>query len=335
VFKQLKALFAGAPPEPLGPTHCHVMTNISCQLNCHMCYGHSPTLKQNLWKKEQQLGTKDMDFDTFNYVLGFLPDVTHMTFSGWGDPLINPDLFKMIFLAHTKQKIRSMVVTNGLLLEARMDEILASPLHQLVISINGYSPQSYQKLTGMLPDVFSSVYRQIKFLIAQKRARNSLLPVWLSMIVDVDTVFEVPQMLHLAQELQVDGLQLVNYQSPDPKQPSPRTITASRTSLVNYFQDLSKEKHPFLLELPQVMPDGPIIGRDCSDPHKTIAVDGDCNVSACSMWYLFDGRMGKIWDPEFWHGEKIAWLRSVHSPKGKDDLPRPCQHCPKNCASRH
>ena len=299
-----------------------------------MCYGHSPLLKQNLWKKEQQLGTKDMDFDTFNYILDFLPAVTHMTFSGWGEPMINPDLFKMIFLAHTRQKARSMLITNGLLLEARMDELLASPLHQLVISINGYSPASYQKMTGMMPEVFSSVYRQIRFLIAQKRARNSLMPVWLSIIVDVDSVFEIPQMLHLATELQVDGLQLVNYQSADPTQSSPRTITESRSSLVQYLQQIGQEKYPFLLDLPRIMPDGPLTQRTCQDPHTAIAIDGDCNVSACTRWFLFDGRMGKIWDADFWQNSKIQWLQEVHSPKGKDDLPRPCQHCPKNCGSK-
>jgi MoaA/NifB/PqqE/SkfB family radical SAM enzyme len=338
VLKQLKALFTGQPhagqPQVLGPTTLHVYTNISCQLNCHMCYGHSPLIRQNLWQKSQQLGSKDMDYATFQYILGFVPYVSNMVFSGWGEPTVNPDLFKMIFLAHTAQKARSTLVTNGLLLDARMDELMASPLAKLVVSINGFSPSSYHAITGMQPEVFGSVYRQVKSVLAHKRAASSLLPVWLSMVVNTETVFQVPQMVQLAYELQVDGLELVNDLGPEPGKPYEKTITADRASLIAYLQAAGAEKHPFTLQLPTIMPPPGQAGQahQCQDPHQVIAVDGDCNVSACSRWVLFDGHMAKIWDADFWHAEKISWLRQLHSPQGNpQDLPRPCQNCPKAC----
>jgi radical SAM protein with 4Fe4S-binding SPASM domain len=71
--------------------------------------------------------------------------------------------------------------------------------------------------------------------------------------------------------------------------------------------------------------------RTCADPHKRVAIDGDCNVSACTRWLLLDGKMGKVWEPDFWKNDRFEWLRGVHSPHSQQSVPRSCQNCPHNC----
>jgi MoaA/NifB/PqqE/SkfB family radical SAM enzyme len=295
-----------------------------------MCYGHSPLLKQNLWRKEQQIGTKDMDFETFQLVFNRFPQVKHLTFSGWGEPLVNPDVFKMVFLAHTSRKAHCHLITNGLLLEARMEEILASPLRKLTISLNGFSPKSYERLTGMDGQNFEAIQKQTRLLLKQKQLQNQLLPIWLSVLVDVDGVSDLPIILEMAEKLGVNGLQLVNYQDADPKQLSERTLTHQHQDLLAQINQLKQASYPFEVEWPVILSPLPSTQRACKDPVTTVAVDGDCNVSACSRWLLFDGRMGKVWDADVWHNEKISWLRNTHNAKSQDDLPRPCQYCPNN-----
>jgi hypothetical protein len=67
-------------------------------------------------------------------------------------------------------------------------------------------------------------------------------------------------------------------------------------------------------------------------------VDVDMNVSGCPRQLVFNGKVGKIWDEDFWNNEMYKWLRNVHgsgiSGNKQADVPKACLTCPNNRADK-
>jgi MoaA/NifB/PqqE/SkfB family radical SAM enzyme len=328
----LKQLFA-PKAEAVGvgvrpPTQLRIFTNNSCQLQCQMCYGHSPTLKANFWTKTRDPMGGIMTLETYQFILEKIPDtLTDITFTGWGEPFLNPDLFEMIRLTHdTLPEARTTVITNGLMLTDRLPELLTAPPTRLIVSINGHSPESFQTMTGQDPGLFNTLIGQVTDLLAH---RPPGLSIWVSSLVAVDTVPDLPKLIDWAHRLGVDGLQLQNYLSPDPQQPSPRSLTEREAGLLGY---LKAQQHPLPVTFPVLLSAKTPTNRLCSAPYTTLGVDADCNVTGCPMQWIADGKMGKIWDNDYWENDRLEWLRSVFQPKSQQEIPRPCQHCTYNSA---
>jgi hypothetical protein len=84
--------------------------------------------------------------------------------------------------------------------------------------------------------------------------------------------------------------------------------------------------------LPKLLDREMVTHRNCKDPFTTVTVDAECNVSACSRQWLLNGKMGKVWDQEFWNNDQFQWLRGVHG-TATHEVPKPCQNCPNNCGA--
>ncbi len=74
--------------------------------------------------------------------VGYLEDIEkvpvekfkEVSFHGWGEPLLHPDLFKFVNYAHDLG-VETSLITNGTLLDIRMDEILESELDSIAFGI--------------------------------------------------------------------------------------------------------------------------------------------------------------------------------------------------------
>lgn len=81
-----------------------------------------------------------MTVETYRHLLASIreiPSIQEISFWGFGEPLLHPDIGEMIRLA-TDRGLRSTVITNGVLLKRDLAEVLAAAgLHTLVISIDG------------------------------------------------------------------------------------------------------------------------------------------------------------------------------------------------------
>lgn len=100
------------------------ITNV-CNLRCSFCHGHSRTPKQ-------------MTREEFTHVLSRLEGVTrYVYYHLMGEPLLHPLLPE--FLAMAKEKgFRSVITTNGTLLEKRGEELLAAGLHKVSVSLHSF-----------------------------------------------------------------------------------------------------------------------------------------------------------------------------------------------------
>ncbi|MDP2905992.1 MAG: radical SAM protein, partial [Candidatus Omnitrophota bacterium] len=102
-----------------------------CMLKCPVC------ATVNYSKRQKGL----MPFELFKGLLDSIDwKLRRINFSYAGEPLVNPDLFKMVGYAAAKG-IDSIVETNGMLLEDRIDDILSSGLYKLNIAFDGINQE--------------------------------------------------------------------------------------------------------------------------------------------------------------------------------------------------
>jgi len=100
------------------------ITNI-CNMHCSFCHGHSRTLRR-------------MTEGDFSTVLEKLKGQTeYIYYHLMGEPLTHPALPRFLTLAKEKG-FRSVITTNGTLLQKRGEELLAADLHKVSISLHSF-----------------------------------------------------------------------------------------------------------------------------------------------------------------------------------------------------
>lgn len=123
--------------------------------------------------------------------------VKSITFTGGGEPLMNPNINKMIHLA-LKDNMRVGLVTNGILLPEILD--IAPRLEYVRVSIDSATRETYKKVKGK--DYFIKVCNNIMELIDQGCV------VGISFVVTQDNKHEVDEFHELAMNLGVDYAQI-------------------------------------------------------------------------------------------------------------------------------
>ncbi len=106
------------------------ITNI-CNMRCSFCHGHKRAPKQ-------------MNRDEFAYILDALTDQTqYIYYHLMGEPLIHPELPYFIQLAGVRG-YKSIITTNGTLLQKHGDELLAAGVHKVNVSLHSFEQGSVE-----------------------------------------------------------------------------------------------------------------------------------------------------------------------------------------------
>lgn len=185
------------PSKPLGhPVIAQVEPANFCNLSCPLCLTTSETRARP---------ASLLSLETFKGFIDELGDYLLLIILwNWGEPFLNPDLFKMISYA----KARKIVVhssTNG---QIRFDgaaagELVESGLDSLVFGTDGVTPETYAQYRkgGNL----ERVVENIKTLVREKERQGSLTPrLTLRFVAMRQNEKELPLAYRLAQDLGVD-----------------------------------------------------------------------------------------------------------------------------------
>ncbi len=135
-----------------------------CNLRCNYCIQALPT------DKFRGL----MPFHTFTETLDQIKDfpqkLKQINFSGWGEPLMNPDLPDMIEELKTCNIAENIaIVTNGTLLTpAKSLDLISSDVDHIRISLQGMTSARYKEVCLKTVD-FSNLIDNIDFLYANKQ----------------------------------------------------------------------------------------------------------------------------------------------------------------------
>lgn len=165
-----------------------------CQLKCPLC------------PVGAQIITHDrviMPMDTFTAILGKMPFLRTIDLYRSGEPFLNPELFAMIRYASNRDiKVVTSTHFSFAKPDAFFDELVASGLDTLVVSLDGVSQETYSRyrVGGDCALVLSNIRR----LIAAKNKSRSKAPriIW-QFLVNKHNEHEIPAARKVAADLKI------------------------------------------------------------------------------------------------------------------------------------
>ena len=115
-----------------------IETNLTCNLKCPEC-----AIGGSLVNRAKGF----MKFDQFRIIADKIrPFVKLCYLFNWGEPLLNPDIFKIIGHAASNFNAHIVISTNGLLMtEKAAQQLIESGVSEVLVSIDGMSQKVYEK----------------------------------------------------------------------------------------------------------------------------------------------------------------------------------------------
>lgn len=195
------------PSKPLGyPVIAQIEPVNFCNLSCPLCLTTSETSSRpgSILRFEE---FKKFIDDAGDYLLLII-------LWNWGEPFLNPDIFRMISYAKSKNIIMHSS-TNGNVKfdEEKAEKLVDSGLDSLVIAVDGASQDTYSKYRkgGNLDQVLEN----IKTIVRVKKIKRSETPrLIMRSVVMQHNEAELPLMRRLAEELEVDYFTLKTVDMP-------------------------------------------------------------------------------------------------------------------------
>jgi MoaA/NifB/PqqE/SkfB family radical SAM enzyme len=180
--------------------YLQVEVTTRCNLpGCLMC-------PRSAWPGRWQ--NQDLDWASFEALIPDLKRVTQVHLSGWGEPLLHPQLWDMAKMARS-QRCAVSLTTNGLGLNEEVQLKVLDHLDMIAISLDGARAATYERLRPGAD--FARVTRQIAELCARKRSMGRRLPeVALLFMKMRPNLAELPEFLGLAADLGVDRVNATN-----------------------------------------------------------------------------------------------------------------------------
>jgi MoaA/NifB/PqqE/SkfB family radical SAM enzyme len=164
----------------LVPSVCDVSVTNVCQATCNFC----------CFARDKQIVTDRhyLDKDKFIAALPILyrRGVRYVNFQG-GEPLLHPDLFEMT-AAITRNAMRPAMISNGWLLPAKIEKLIAAGLATLLFSLDSHDIPTHEKNRGL-----KGVVERVKKSVAIAKAAGlpTVAVVTVSKLVDFSRLPEI------------------------------------------------------------------------------------------------------------------------------------------------
>lgn len=154
-----------------------------CNLDCKIC------MRQNLDGDGLSLS-----FDNFRRILRLNSgDFRYVGLHGWGEPLLNPEVFNMIEYAE-KQGFYTNLTTNGTLVGGNIDKIFSSGLREIAVGV-----YHKENLPCILP--------QLKRFITERDKQGYSIPkIYMDITIYKKNLSQIINLVVLASEIGVDAV---------------------------------------------------------------------------------------------------------------------------------
>lgn len=190
------------------PVHLTLETTMDCNLCCIMCPVHSSKEA----KERAKITGAHMPFELFEKIAKeTFPTLKEINLTVSGEPLMNPDLPKMLEILK-RYSVRLDLITNGTLLKDDLIDMLVKNLSNLHISFDGASKETFEKIRKNAN--FDLVLSNIKkFNQARKGMGRAEQPRLLfDVILMKSNIRELPDLISLAHSLEVDYVNCAHVQ---------------------------------------------------------------------------------------------------------------------------
>lgn len=305
-----------SPSKPLGvPVIAQVEPVNTCDLACPLCLTTPVTPSRP---------KKLMKFETFKRFIDDVGDyLLLIVLWGWGEPFLNPDIFRMVEYA----KARDILVhcsTHASLKnfnQGKAERLVDSGLDTLIVAVDGATQESYSKYR--VGGDLELILKNIRTIVAAKKVKGLATPrLVLRFIVMGHNEHELPRIREIAEELEVDFLGLRGmFPSPVLDQESSRTFLPADLDYRSYGKSTCGGGGPngFRCMRPwkrvTLLAGGEIVS--CEFDHKIAHSFGTLNdeTSTLSLWR---GETAKAFRADFNQGENDYYLCQACSYKGME-----------------
>ncbi|BAL85708.1 hypothetical protein AMIS_4880 [Actinoplanes missouriensis 431] len=317
--------------DPPLPAHLQVEVTSACNLRCTMCLvRYRPPVNKLAGAMPPEL---------FHRLVEDVP-LRQVTLQGLGEPLLSPYLPEMIEAA-VRRRIRVGFNTNATLLNRRRaEELVASRVDWLHVSLDGATAESYEAIRDGAR--FDTVISNLAGLVRAKREAGSDTP-WIRVVfVSMrDNVGELPELVRLLGRIGVDELRVQNlshsFDDTDPagRYEEIRTFTAEQALWTGADRERSDAA---FAEARRVAADTGVrlrlprfdetAGGGCTWPWDAAYVTSAGVVQPCCMVMGDDrvslGDLTEAGFPEIWHGEAYREFRRRLASEEPPDVCRGC-----------
>jgi len=288
------------------PVILHVEPSGNCSLVCPICPRGRGLIER----------TGLLSLDAFQRFFDPLSEtLSNMIISGFGEPLLNRDVTRMIGLTG-KLGIATLMNTNGTALLERVGEILDSRLTRINVSMDGAVSRSCHRYTVKNP--FSKVVQGVERLRTEKDKGNYTYPaIRGQFIVTVETVDEVESLRNWGMGI---GLEEVNFKRQHEIMPGERErdeifAGTDPMEIVRAGKVVSEERLHWA-------------PSDCTHPWDSLFLSCTGEVGICSFDPYLSVR-GLDHGSDFaalWNGDAMKGVRRWHA-GGNTIVQAPCSKC--------
>lgn len=169
-----------------------------CNFNCPMCHV----------KESRNKNMTDLPYETLLPLIEESEKYAPSFQLTGGEPLLHPDLDKIIQLLNNRHLVKG-VVTNGLLLEDKAEMLVRTGLDFLAVSIDGYDEKTQYK-RGYVTNSFNAIKRGI-LAVKKLRGKNLFPNIRMATVISEINIGSFDKILTLAEELGVDQWSLSHY----------------------------------------------------------------------------------------------------------------------------
>lgn len=299
------------PARPLGyPVIAQVEPVNFCNLSCPLCLTTSAT---------QSRPPRILRFPVFRSFMDEIGEyLLLMVLWNWGEPFLNPEIFRMIAYAKSKGVVvHSSTNANIPWSEDEVEALVDSGLDSLVIAVDGASSETYReyRIGGNL----ELVWRNVELLVRMKKRKKSLTPrLNVRFVVMRHNEHELDRVRERAREQEVDYFSIKSVDLPSDRGTDLDRVHIPRNEEYHRYEYVrgSFERKPRTFT--------------CMRPWKRITLQAGGEIVACEYDYRNECSFGTIGEASsastVWKGDRSAeFRRNFHL--GNNGFPF-CVTCP-------
>lgn len=268
VFRVLDAKLKPANASFI-PFTIQVDLTTNCNLKCKMC-------EHTYWKEK----SKNMSFEDFKKIIDNNPMLQLVNLTGRGENLLNPEFFKMVEYAKSKELYIWFNDNMTLMNEKNAKKIIELGVDCIAVSFDGALKKTYESIRAGAN--FEKTLQNIQTLQELKKKNCSKKPeFFLVMIVMKENYKEMPKMIELAKRLEIP--EIVFAGALQFKGSKANSINKNPREELNEINELARKKAEELgikITLPLHEKSG-FRPRDCIYPWTTAYIDCYGNVIPC------------------------------------------------------
>jgi MoaA/NifB/PqqE/SkfB family radical SAM enzyme len=290
-----------------------------CNQKCLFCRLKAPGVPEDYFK------FSDMTLNNFVRIVDRFRAAIVLLLT-WGEPFLNKDVFNIIEYAHAK-KMYVTASSNGAILNDKIEQIVRSSLSELNISLDASNPSDYERLHGAPHGSFYNVLENIRELSEKRKKSNNHIKLTISHIFTKKSYKTIPDMIRLAEELEVDGLVLHNLIpyglhgfSKD------QSLYEGDSEAIEVIRSVERIGSKLDLVMP-IFRERVIAKRHCRMPFTTMTIDGSGGVYVCCEALEPIDCVNILHDENVWNNPDFRRMRKMLT-DCSEPLPETCKICP-------